>query len=94
MQNGNDIANQPVVVWLTLVSLTRAGILEAEAMMGWTREVVVLEVERSWDLCHCSTLSAPSLSAVSGLAYRLAEIAAVVEVRVQRCAASLPGPPQ
>jgi hypothetical protein len=92
MQNGSDIANQPVVVRLTLVSLTRAGILEAEAMMGWTRDVVVLEVERPRDLSQCSTLSAPSSSEVSRLACRLAEIAGVVEVRVQRCRASLPGP--
>ncbi|MFM0441849.1 MULTISPECIES: hypothetical protein [Paraburkholderia] len=93
MQNGNDIANEPVVVRLTLVSLTRAGSLEAEAMIGSTGDVVVLKVEHLGDLSQCSTLSAPSSGAVSRLAYRLAEIGAIVEVRVQRCGANLPGEP-
>jgi len=91
MQNGSVIANERVVVRLTLVSLTRPGIVEAEAVIRSTRDIDVIEVEFHGGLSQSSTLSAPSPGAVSALGYRLSKIGAIVEVRVQRCLTDLPG---
>jgi len=94
MRNGKDILrSEPVVVRLTLVSLTPSGIVQAEALIRSTEGLAVLEVEGWSDLSQTSRLSAPSSGAVSALGYRLAEIGSLVEVRLQRCLASLPGKP-
>lgn len=84
MQNVSNIANEPVVVQLSLVSLTRSGMLRAAAMIGQAEGVSVLAVERPGDRSQSSWLAAPSSGAISQLAYRLAEIGAIIEVRVQR----------
>jgi hypothetical protein len=92
MGNDSDIADEPVLIRLALVSLNRSGIVEAEAVIGQTRGVSVLDVECPRELSHFSTLSATSSRVVSRLAYRLAGIGAIVEVRVQRLK-GLAGPP-
>jgi len=91
MHNGKVVAGEPVVVRLTLVSLTRPGIVEAEAVIRSTRDIDVIEVEFHGDLFQSSTLSAHSPGAVSALGYRLSKIGAIVEVRLQRCLTHLPG---
>jgi len=93
MRNGKDILSEPVVVRLTLVSLTPSRIVQAEALIRSTEGLAVLEVEGWSDLLQTSRLSAPSSGAVSALGYRLAKIGSLVEVRLQRCLAGLPGKP-
>ncbi|MBT2792936.1 hypothetical protein [Paraburkholderia strydomiana] len=90
MPNASEIVNEPVVVRLTLVSLTLPGMLEAEAVIGGTDGIAVLKVERRGQLSQCSTLRAPSSGVISRLAYRLADIGAIADVRVQRCYTDLP----
>jgi hypothetical protein len=84
MQNVSDVTNEPVTVRLTLVSLTRSGIFEAEAVIGQMEGVAVLEVKPSGDLSQCSKLSAPSSGVVARLGYRLAQVRDLVDVRVRR----------
>jgi len=93
MQNGDGIVSEPVVVRLTLVSLSPCGILEAEAVVSSTEGLAVLEVECRSDLSQSTRLSAASSGVVSAMGYRLATIGALVEVRVQRCPANLPANP-
>lgn len=45
MRNGKDVLSEPVVVRLTLVSLTPSGIVQAEALIRSTDGLAVLEVE-------------------------------------------------
>jgi hypothetical protein len=85
MQNVSDIPGGPIVVWMTLVSRTCAGALEAETVIRSTDGVSVLEARGDSNVSYCLMLSAPSAGAVSRLAYRVADLALIDEVRVQRC---------
>jgi hypothetical protein len=67
MRNGKDILSEPVVVRLTLVSLTPSVIVQAEALIRSTDGLAVLEAEGWSDLSQTSRLSAPSSGAVSAL---------------------------
>ncbi|MFM0441121.1 hypothetical protein PQQ84_32090 [Paraburkholderia strydomiana] len=92
MLSDSDIADEPVLIRLALFSLNRSGIVEAEAVIGQTRGIAVLDAEFPRELSQFTTLSATSSRVVSRPAYRLAGIGAIVEVRVQRLK-GLPGPP-
>jgi hypothetical protein len=88
MQNGSDIPDGPIVVWMTLVCRTCAGSLDAETVIRSSDGVSVLEVRRDSDVSHGLMLLAPSAGVVSRLAYHLAGLALIDEVRVQRCPSS------
>jgi hypothetical protein len=85
MQNVSEIPDGPIMVWMTLVSRTGAGSLDAETVIRSSDGVSVLEVRRHSDVFQCLMVSAPSSGVVSRLAYRVAGLALVDEVRVQRC---------
>ncbi|CAB3801146.1 hypothetical protein LMG28138_04951 [Pararobbsia alpina] len=84
MQGGKEPSPPPVAVWLTLMSRTFAGLVEVEAVIARTDDVLVVEVRSPGPLSRRFTLSASSIGAVLSLAYRIAEVGAVAEVRVQR----------
>ncbi|MFL9912110.1 hypothetical protein [Paraburkholderia sp. RL17-337-BIB-A] len=90
MQNVSDLGDAPIIVWLTLVSLTPAGIVEVETAICTSKGVSVIEVRCPGDRSQRIRLSAPSARAVSRLAYRLASIEGVDEVRVERCFGGAP----
>jgi hypothetical protein len=85
MQNVSEIGPGPITVWMRLVSRSSAGVLEAETIMRLTDGVSVVEVSCRSDLSQCLRLSAPSAAVISRLAYRIAGLALIEEVRVQRC---------
>jgi len=85
MQSASDVGDTPIIVWLTLVSLTPAGIDEAETAICTSKGVSIIEVHCLGDRSQRIRLSAPSARAVSRLAYRLASIECLDEVRLERC---------
>ncbi len=92
MQSASDIGDAPIIVSLTLVSLTPAGIVEAETAICTSKGVSVIEVRCLDHRSQRIRLSAPSARAVSRLAYRLASMECMDEVRVERCFSGEPCP--
>jgi hypothetical protein len=87
MQSGSDSASGAVTVWMTLMSRTSAGALEAESLVRLTGDISVLEARRPDEVSRCFCLLAQSAAPVSRLAYRVADLSLTEEVRVQRCTA-------
>jgi hypothetical protein len=85
MQSGSDSASGAVTVWMTLMSRTSAGALEAESLVRLTGDISVLEARRPDEVSRRFCLLAQSASAVSRLAFCLADLSLTEEVRVQRC---------
>jgi hypothetical protein len=85
MESGSHLAIVPISVRITITSSTLPGLGEAHEVIDRSAGVSVVEELRCGELSRCFRLTVSSAAAVSRLAYRIANIEVIDQVRVQLC---------